>query len=153
MNFNAIITKLNAKKNGQFFKISWMSDVPMTAGAKREGHVVYKYTTGTCRKGINYTHQKSVQMKVEKEGKQLSHELPWGNWHPEHKGLIIEHNGKTYVRLYNTPNKFKSDFFYDGKPISKEELMSLGVVQNSYWKRNGEADAFTVNTANIQEIW
>ena len=74
MNTNAIIMKLNAKNNGQFFKISWMSDVPITASAKAHGQVVYKYTTGTVRKGINYANQKSVQMKVQNEGKVLTHE-------------------------------------------------------------------------------
>ena len=154
MNTNAIIMKLNNKNNGQFFKISWMSDVPITASAKARGQVVYKYTTGTVRKGINYANQKSVQMKVQNDGKVLTHELPWGHWMEGHEGLLIEHKGKTYVRLYNTPNKFKSQFFLNGRPIEREELKNLGIVQNSYWnKPDGYADALTVNTANIQEIW
>lgn len=154
MNTNAIIMKLNNKNNGQFFKISWMSDVPITASAKAHGQVVYKYTTGTVRKGINYANQKSVQMKVQNEGKVLTHELPWGHYVEGYEGLLIEHKGKTYVRLYTTPNKFKSQFFLNGRPIEREELKKLGIVQNSYWnKPDGYADALTVNTANIQEIW
>ena len=109
MNTNAIIMKLNNKNNGQFFKISWMSDVPITASAKARGQVVYKYTTGTVRKGINYANQKSVQMKVQNEGKVLTHELPWGHWMEGHEGLLIEHKGKTYVRATATDGskKFK----------------------------------------------
>lgn len=153
MNFNAIVSKLSQKNNGQFFKISWMSDVPVSASAKRQGITVYKYTTGTVRKGIDYSAQKSVQLKVEK-GKVLTHELPWGKWMDGHEGLFIEHKGKTYVRLYNTPNKFKSQFYVNGRPVDKEQLMNMGIVLSSYWvKGDGYADALTVNTANIQEIW
>ena len=152
MNTNAIIMKLAEKNNGQFFKATWMSDVPITASAKAHGRVVYKFTSGTVRKGIDYASQKSVQMKVEK-GKVLTHELPWGKWVTGHEGLLIEHKGKTYVRLYNTPNKFKSQFYLDGKPIDKEELMKMNIVLPSYWNKGEYADALTINTANIQEIW
>lgn len=154
MNTNAIIMKLNNKNNGQFFKISWMSDVPITASAKAHGQVVYKYTTGTVRKGIDYASQKSVQMKVQNEGKILTHELSWGEWDSKYPGLIIHHKGQDYVRLYPTPNKFKSTYYLNGRPIEVEKLKNMNIVQNSYWNRKeGSIDCLTVKAANIQEIF
>lgn len=151
MNTNALIAKLSNIHNGTFFKVTWMTDVPCTAAAKRAGNVVYKFTSCVVRKGIRYVNQKSVQMKVE-HGKELTHELPWGNWMEGHEGLLIEHKGKTYVRLYPAMNVAKVQYYLGGRPIDKNELMNMGIVQKSYWNKTGKPDALTVNTANIQDI-
>ena len=152
MNTNMIINKLSTKRNGQFFNISYVSDLPMTAKAKREGIVALKITKATVRKGISYKNMKSVQEKL---GDRINEplELPWGSWVPEHRGLLIEHKGKTYLRLYNSPNKNKSVYLVNGKEVSLDELKSMGIVQNSYWNKIGKPDCLTVNTANIEEIF
>lgn len=152
MNTNMIINKLSTKRNGQFFNISYVSDLPMTAKAKREGIVALKITKATVRKGISYKNMKSVQERL---GDRINEplELPWGIWVPEHKGLLIEHKGKTYLRLYNSPNKNKSVYLVNGKEIALDELKSMGIVQNSYWNKTGKPDCLTVNTANIEEIF
>lgn len=152
MNTNMIINKLSTKRNGQFFNISYVSDLPMTAKAKREGIVALKITKATVRKGISYKNMKSVQERL---GDRINEplELPWGNWIPEHRGLLIEHKGKTYLRLYNSPNKNKSVYLVNGKEVSLDELKSMGIVQNSYWNKTGKPDCLTVNTANIEEIF
>lgn len=163
MNFNMLISKLNEKKNGQFFKMSWCSDVPITAKAKKEGHIVYKITTGTVRKGIKYSNIASVKAKRMEQGIDPSApkpELLWGQWNPNHKGLIIDHTNKAgkfaqYVRLYNTPNRPTVEYFLNGKPISKEELMKLNIVLPSYWQKSREvapSECFTVNIVNIMAI-
>lgn len=152
MNTNMIINKLSTKRNGQFFNISYVSDLPMTAKAKREGIIALKITKATVRKGISYKNMKSVQKKL---GDRINEplELPWGIWVPEHKGLLIEHKGKTYLRLYNSPNKNKSVYLVNGKEVPLDELKSMGIVQNSYWNKTGKPDCLTVNTANIEEIF
>lgn len=152
MNTNMIINKLSTKRNGQFFNISYVSDLPMTAKAKREGIIALKITKATVRKGISYKNMKSVQEKL---GDRINEplELPWGIWVPEHKGLLIEHKGKTYLRLYNSPNKNKSVYLVNGKEVPLDKLKSMGIVQNSYWNKTGKPDCLTVNTANIEEIF
>lgn len=152
MNTNMIINKLSTKRNGQFFNISYVSDLPMTAKAKREGIVALKVTKATVRKGISYKNMKSVQERL---GDRINEplELPWGIWVPEHKGLLIEYKGKTYLRLYSSPNKNKSVYLVNGKEVSLDELKSMGIVQNSYWNKTGKPDCLTVNTANIEEIF
>ena len=152
MNTNMIINKLSTKRNGQFFNISYVSDLPMTAKAKREGVVALKITKATVRKGISYKNMKSVQERL---GDRINEplDLPWGIWVPEHKGLLIEHKGKIYLRLYSSPNKNKSVYLVNGKEVSLDELKSMGIVQNSYWNKTGKPDCLTVNTANIEEIF
>lgn len=153
MNTNLLINTLNTKQNGSFFKIAYFTDLPITAKAKREGITAIKYTVATARKEIDYDKMKSVQAKVE-QGKVLTHELPWGVWQRGHEGLIIEHKEKTYLRLYSSPNKTKSEYFLNGTAVTREQMKMAGVVQNSYWnKPDSIPDCITVNTANIQTIY
>ena len=156
MNTTMIINKLATKRNGQFFKISYASDLPLTAKAKRDGVTVVKFTHATVRKGINYKNLKSVRAKHENDPAYFANpiQLPWGEWNPQHKGLLIEHKNQTYVRLYTSPNKSKSTYFLNGKAISLEDLKNVGVVQNSYWnKSDSPVDCLTLKAANIQDIW
>lgn len=157
MNANMIINLLSKKNKGQFFKATYISDVPMTASAKRSGHVVLKYTSGTFRWGIKYSNLKNVKVRDEAakmKGETISHELTWGTWSTEHPDLVIEHKGIKYIRLYMTPNKSKSEYFVDGRPISIEELKNMGIVLPSYWKKGDyKPECITVKAENIQDIF
>lgn len=155
MNTNMIIARLSQKNKGQFFKMSYISDVPVTAQAKRDGVTVMKYTTGTFRWGLNYSNLKTIKAKQAESVTPSEHKLAWGEWDQKHKGLIINHKNKQYVRLYTSPNKNKSTFYLNGRPIEIEKLKEMGVVQNSYWnKKNGDKpDCLTIFSGNIQEIW
>lgn len=152
MNNNLIINTLSKKNNGAFFNLTYCTDLPLTAQAKRDGITAIKITRGTYRKGIGYANMKSVQEKVA-NGKVLTHVLPWGEWVPEHEGVLISHNGKTFLRLYMTPNKPKSEYMLNGKVVTRAEMETAGVIQPSYWKKTGDTpDCITINTANVQEI-
>lgn len=157
MNTNYAISRITSKGKGQFFKMSYISDLPMTAAAKREGIIALKSTTGTFRWGIRYENIKSVKEKdheIIKAGMSPEHKLSWGQWNPKYPGLIIDHKDKQYMRLYMSPNKSKSTYYLNGRPISKEELIELGVVQKSYWnKGDTKQECMTINIANIQEIY
>ena len=153
MNKNMMMKVLQNKNKGQFFKCSWISDLPIKATFKKQGIVVNKRTTATCRFGINYSNMASIQAKVE-AGYELKHELPWGKWSADYPGILIEHKGAEYLRLYNSPNKPKSEYFVNGKPVSKEELIQLGYVQDSYWKKNSSSiEVFTIKVENIENIF
>ena len=155
MTTSMIINKLATKQNGAFFKIRWASELPLTAAAKKLGITAYKLTEAICRKGIDYKNQKSVQAKVD-EGKILTHELPWGSWHPEHKGLVIQHKGKDYIRLYLGPNKTKTTYILNGAICTYDDLKNSGYVLNSWFNKTeaGEKpDALTLKSESIQMIF
>lgn len=153
METKAIINKLSKIQNGAFFKIRWMTELPLTAAAKREGITALKLTSATMRKGIKYSNQKSVQLKVEKEGKSLTSELPWGKWHPDYKGLVIQHKDKDYIRLYSSPNKSKAEYILNGEIVSYEKLKESGYIQNSYFNKTSESpDAMTLKAESILGI-
>lgn len=155
MNINLLISKLNQKNKGQWFKAVWVSDVPLKASAKRNSVVVNKMTYATVRYGIDYSNMKSTKKKVQ-NGLTPSHELPWGKWVDGKEGILIEHTNKNgdknvYLRLYSSPNKSRVKYFLNGKPIEKEKLKALGYVQDSVWTKSS-SDCFTINVANISEI-
>lgn len=158
MNINMIIAKLANKNKGAFFNCEWVGDLPVKAAYKKQGILVHKESHATVRYGIRYANMKSVQQKVV-EGKNLTHELSWGKYREGYEGILIDHINKageqnTYLRLYTSPNKTKVTYYVNGKPVSKEELIALGYVQDSYWKKNSEdIDCFTVNVTNIKEIY
>lgn len=153
MNTTAIIEALNKKQNGSFFKVRLVSPVSLNAAAKRSGVVAYKITEMTVRKGIDYKAQKSVQAKVD-AGKILVHDLPWGTWMKGQEGLIIDHKGSQYVRLYSSPNKSTVKYFLNGVEVTRDELKDSGHVLSSYFNKPEEKpDAMTVKAENIQKIW
>ena len=153
MKLELITKKLDEKQNGSFFKIRWASELPVCAAAKREGVTAYKLTDAVCRKGIHYKNQRSVQMKVE-EGKILTHELPWGVWHPDYPGLVIQHKGNNYIRVYLAPNKPKCTYILNGAVCSYEQLKNSGYIQKSWFnKKEEKPDALTLKADNIQMIF
>ncbi len=155
MELNQILEKLDKKQKGSFFKLAWMTDVPITAQAKRDGNVVLKYSYNTMRFGISYKNLKSVKEKVE-QGKELTHELSWGSWLPGREGLVIQHNGKYYIRLYTSPNKSSVTYFLNGRPITPEELQTKDIVQKSYWNKKNPDEklvCITIKAENIQDIY
>lgn len=155
MNLNAIINKLYEKKNGSFFKVRYSSDLPLTAEAKRNGITAYKISEATVRKGVKYVNMKSVQAKVE-AGYQLTHQLPWGNWHPDYEGLVIQHKDVDYIRFATSPNKNKSIYILNGEAVSYETLKNSGYIQKSWLVKaeSGEkAEVLTIKADNIMHIF
>lgn len=159
MNINMLISKLNKKNKGQWFKAVWVSDVPVKAAYKRKGIIVNKMSYGTVRYGINYSNMKSVIQKTVTGQIERTHELPWGKWMEGYEGILIEHTNKKgekniYLRVYTSPNKTLVSYFLNGSPITKEKLKSLGYVQESVWNKNpDDVDCFTLNVTNITDIY
>lgn len=153
MNTNLLVDTLNKKANGSWFNAEWCSDLPLSAEAKKQGHIGYKITTAQCRKGIEYSTQKSVQEKVA-HGYVLRHELPWGQWKAGYEGLILEHKEQEYVRLYFGPNQPKTKYYLDGKEVTYEELKTSGLVLKSFFNKGFQKpDCLSIRIANIQKIY
>lgn len=159
MTTESLITLMNEIGNGSWFKIKWTSDVPLTAAARKSGIQVFKNTEAQCRKGIAYANQKSVKEKVD-AGKVLQG-LPWGTWKEGHEGLLIEHKGNDYVRLYLGPNVPHSTYTVlkqsaDGmteEKMTKEQLVASGYVLPSWANKKSEKpEALTVKVDNVLAI-
>jgi hypothetical protein len=155
MNLNDIINKLYDKQNGSFFKVRYVSELPLTAEAKRKGVDVYKITEATVRKGVRYSNMKAIKAKVE-AGYVLTHKLPWGTWHPLYEGLIIQHKDVDYIQLATSPNKSKSIYVLNGETVSYAHLKKTGYIQNSWFTKMetmDKPDVLTIKVSNIMKIF
>lgn len=156
MNIETLLNQVQAKNKGAFFNIEYVNDLPLNAKAKKLGIVATKTVINTVRYGIDYDHQKAVQNKI-KNGKELTHELPWGAWstEPAEAGLIINHKGNKYIRLYTSPNKPKVEYQVNGIPVSFNELRELDCLVNSFFNKKSteRSDALTINIKNIINVF
>lgn len=153
MNTNLIINTLGNKHNGTWFKIEWVSDLPLSAAAIKDGHIGYKETTAQCLKGVSYKNRKSVKNKIA-HGYQLKSDLPWGHWKPGYEGLIVEHNNNDYIRLYFGPNAPRTKYYLDNKEVTFEDLRKSGLLKASFFNKRGEMpDCINVKAQNIQKIY
>ena len=129
-----ILKELDAKQNGAYFKIQYMTDINSKVSAAFRGHNVTKLTTMSVRKGVSYDNLKSVkQAKIENDN--MRSYTPW-YFHIDK--MLLRHNTKEqyYVALFpNVFGKPQTIYMLDGIPISKKELQSRGVMQPSYWKK------------------
>jgi len=156
-----IVRALADKQNGAFFKATWETNVPLSALGKKANVFIVKRIRAVVRKGISYKAQKSVIEKVNAGTRELTGELPWGNWKAGYDGLIVEHKDKEYVRVYLGPNPSHIEYIVierkDGKvkeyKLTKEQLAKTGWVTNSYLKPSAEKpDALTITCDNILSI-
>jgi len=172
MDKKVLISKLQDKQNGSYFNIKWESEVPVSKRLK--GCDIKKVTLATVRKGIQYKNTLNFKCKTEEKARSLGVKdesynsfkleqennlsLPWGRYVKGFENLLIEHTNKDgeynlYLRLYTSPNKAKTVYLLNGKPISKEELMTAHIVIDSYWKKQKLDGVFNVNIKNIKEVY
>jgi hypothetical protein len=163
--------KLAKKNKGQAFKMSWCSDVSMSAEAKRQGLQAVKIVESNIRYGVKYSNIQSVKerrlLKAFENGgisnsdeNNSEHQLKWGQWKAKYEGVLIEHKEKDYFRFYTSTLKNhvpKCKYLLNGVEITKQELMDLKigekpVVINSYWNSNVE-ETMTVKVENIIDIY
>lgn len=164
MTINDITTILSKKQNGAFIKVDYKSDVALTAAAQKSGHTAFKVVTTTIRKGVNYANLKSTKEKLAKvdgsaEYAKVIKPLSWGEYTKGHEGLIIQHTPKStgkltyYLRAYTSPNKPRSQYFLDGKAVTREYLQNSGLVKDSYWTPNKSDGVMNIKVENIIHIY
>lgn len=166
MKLNDLLKELGTKRNGQFFKMKWISNLEnsVCAAAKKTGVVVTKEVISTVRKGIRYGNIKSVKEKFIQKGEFsidpftgevviFPEKMHWGEYVEGLENLIIKHNNNYYVRLYTTPNKSNVRYFLNGQEISKEDLQKTGILRNSYWTRKPVEECMTLRVDSIQKIY
>ena len=156
MNTEYMNLKVNSIKAGQWFKMSYVTTVTLSAAGRKADVVVLKRVVGTFRLGINYKNTKKAIARAEAKGVKMEDvtRLPWGQWKDD-SCRVICHTNKAgqyseYLRVYDTPNKPKTQLYLNGKPISKEELRATGYVPESYFTSTNDSGVLTVKAENIE---
>lgn len=150
-----ILKKLYAKRNGAYFRISYVTDCNSKVSAAWKRHNVSKITTMSVRKGVSYDKLKSViEKRAMNKGTQASiHKDPW--FHHIDKTLL-KHNNKEayYVALFPNHGKKNTRWLLDGIEVTKEYLINNGVMQPSYWtSKSKPLDMFTLGLDKIIDVY
>lgn len=156
MTKHEIIKTIDSVKKGTFVRIVYQSELPLTAAAKKAGHVIVKHTEKVVRIGVNYGNIAKVQ-EAEAARTELKREYtPWCHW--EIEDILAKHNTKDdYYLSFATVNGMghhtKSTYFMDGSTATINEVMDSELVLPSYFKGTGEAPAVQkVNISNIIQL-
>lgn len=165
MKLNSIIETLSGIHNGTWFTVKWRSTPSqVSASVARSGHTLTKEVTTTVRKGINYIHVSSVKEEMFHKG-QFTTDPKTGEicyllqpmascweWYIPNIMLRHVHNGEYYLRLFTSPNKPKVQWYYDGKPVSVDEVKANGWMQPAYWKLREKPAVMTIKAKDIVSI-
>ena len=156
MTRHEIIKTIDSVKRGTFVRIVYQSELPLTAAAKRAGHVIVKHTEKVVRLGVNYGNIAKVQESEAERTEPKREYTPWCHW--EIQDILAKHNTKDdYYLSFATVNGIghhtKSTYFIDGSTATINEVMDSELVLPSYFKGTGEAPAVQkVNISNIIQL-
>lgn len=148
--------KVATLKPGVFFKMSYVTEVTLSAAGRKAGIHVLKRVIGTFRVGISYKNTKKAIARAEAKGLKMEDvtKLPWGEWKDDSCRIICHTNKmkqyKEYLRVYDTPNKPKVQYYIDSRPVTKEELHATGYVPESYFTNTNDSGCYTICLDNIE---
>lgn len=136
--FEEIKKFLEERKSGVFTKIVYATKINENC---------FKVVEMVVRFKINYRHIKKVMAK------QLG---AVSNQRQNNDITLLENciyfntkTNKTRVRVYTTNHFAKSTYYYNGKEISKKDLIDMGIIKD---KPKADIDCFTINIENIISI-
>lgn len=107
--------------------------------AKFKGIALEKRTFGQFRVGFELS-----EVDPTYEGSDNS--LPWGEWADYPR--VISHKGSDYLRLYPSPEGCDTDYYVDGKQVSRDVFAQYLTVSNAA-KLGKPAPCFNVKADNV----
>ena len=156
MTKHEIIKTIDSVKKGTFVRIVYQSELPLTAAAKKAGHVIVKHTEKVVRLGVNYGNIAKVQEAEAARTEPKREYTPWCHW--EIQDILAKHNTKddyylSFATVDGMGHHTKSTYFMNGETATINEVRDSAYVLPSYFKNNGEAPVVQkVNINNIIEL-
>lgn len=150
----AIAKKLCDKYGGRFFRLRYMSSVPVNAAYKRQGYTLQKVTDTTTRTGVQYGNIAGVVLS---DGPAKANNFEWVDGAHNR----IKRNTKTgkyyaVVAPISKGNNTKSAFILTDptgatRSITREEVKEYAIP--SYWNKSGDGPkVMTIELGNIKHI-
>lgn len=143
-----IMKALSKIHNGAFFKMSYVSDCSDKVLARyKNSYNVIRIISSSYRKGIDYRNTKRYVPLLADQKQRTS-------WFEHVDKTVVRHktNGNKYLMLYKNPfAKPSIRYFVNSKPISRQELERLGIMQPSFFK-SSNSDVLTVRMSNVISI-
>jgi len=149
-------------KKGVNIQVEWETSIKPLKSAPKDLQLV-KYVVAVGRLGLDYQNLKSTKKKVLEDQIDPNNPLPWGKWSEGYFPYLIEHTPKGtdilkyYLRIYfgSLGISPKTQYFLNGKPITKEELKELVKkkwVSKSVLEPSNADSMVTVSIDNIKKL-
>ena len=158
MTYSFLEEALGGIRSGTFFRIGYITELPVKAAYAKEGWKILKRTESTVRTGVNYGSIKSVI--EEREGRSEAPRARRNNIVPVQKGRVYKNNDteQMYLRIFPTKkgtNKQVSYILvtpahseYHFKDLD-EEMREM--VRDSYFNEKSRPIA-TIKIDNIYKV-
>lgn len=148
MELKKLINEIDNKVvGGRYINISYQNKVSrdkLAKGFKDEN--IFKSVNGVFRLAIKYGNMKR---NLDKEIQPVK----YGQWVEGYENVILEYNGKYYLRVYlseNPHHKINSTYTWNGSQYCKQELIDNGVLRDT--KTSFENGLFNINIDSIVSI-
>lgn len=160
---------LSKQRNGTFVSVTWCSDLKNSVrSAQRSAYKVEKLCSGTFMKGSQYSKRKRVIDKKTEDGdayidpdtgtekmamrESFYEAIPGYDYRLFGQGK--KDSSKKYLLLYPCAHcKSRVKYYVNNKPVTKEELEEMDIMQPSYWKKSDiPLLHMTINLDNIHKI-
>lgn len=149
-------------KNGTFTRISYVTDVPVNALAKKNGVSIKKCVESTVRIGINYANLASVRNRSKTDNDNTK--IRVNNFVP-YLGNKISYNTNTndyYLNVFTTPNAntkvtYIETYVVDGKMVKttlpgNKELLNPWVTPSYLKKSDSPIDMYRIRLSNLIKV-
>lgn len=156
-----ILKQLDKIQNGSYFIIQYYTNCNSKVSAKYRGCNVTKLTTMSVRKGIDYRAtkaaiaKKSIANSTNNSSNLQQQKSAWFV-HVEDSKVLLKHAIKDQYYLALYPNKFgkaETQYFVNGVPKTKEELIAMQIMQPSYWtNKEKSCDFLTLGLDKVYKV-
>ena len=146
-----------SKNTGKPVSVLYKTVVPLTKSGKKAFDIIQKLSYKTFIIGKSYSESESF--KARHGDSKTAGALPWGKWVPGYENILLEYNGRYYLRviasksLLNKDSKYLATDKTGSRFLQKEELS--GFVPDSYLEKpeKKDGDVFNIKLENVVDIF
>lgn len=156
MQYEQIMSVLRNRQKGSMLRLTYRSEPPVSAVAKKAGYEVEKITETTVRWGVAYSNIRKVinRREMDKElGLERKEPTLWWTW--VEPNIIKQHNktGAKYLSVASVPKGHNtlSRYIVNGQEVSEKRLREMGLLIPSYWQKE-DVEKYDIKLDNILEI-
>lgn len=156
MKTEEIMSRIEELPNGRFFRMKYLTKLPVKAEFEKEGTVVMKVVETTCRTGVAYNKLAAVIAKVTKKIPAADKENNW-EWILPNKVKFNTNTKKSYFVIApikkgaNTNKTYILSQRDVLRIVGEEEIKEF--VRDSYWTEKEMPNVMNITLDNVLTIW
>jgi len=152
-----IVKQIEELPNGRFFRMKYLTKLPVKAEFANEGTVIMKIVETTCRTGVSYGKIKSVIAKMTGRDREESAKTNNWEWTVHNKIKFNNQTKKSYFVVApikkgaNTTKTYILSQRDVVRIVAEDEIKDY--VRDSYWTEKEHPAVMNITLENILTIW